>query len=133
MYLADMEIFELCECDRCENERDNKTKTVGVGVEELLEFRKNKSEYCAEKERCDYLDGGLDQDGNEVDRVCLERLCYAKEDCENYKSYRVVKSDDGEQEVGKRALCLILTYYHQGCRGSGCRCDSRENENCGDR
>ena len=41
----------------------------------------------------------------------------AEGNCEYDKSHRIVKRDDGEQQVGQRALCLVLAHDHERCRG----------------
>lgn len=132
MYAGDAHVLELGDRNGDENKGDNKAQTVTVGVEELLKLGKNKSEQCADDERREDLNERLNYDRNNAGVAAADGLSHTEHYCENYQTYCVVQSNDGKKEVGEWTLCLVLTNYHQGRRGSGCGCDSRKDQHCGE-
>ena len=79
------------------------------------------------------LENGVNKHRYEIYNTGVNRLCNAEGNCKYNKTYRVVKSNYGEQEVCKRSLSLILLYNHKGCGGSGSGRYCTENDCRGQR
>ena len=94
--------------------------TLGVGVEVSLTYSEEHTHNSAESDGKHNLENGIDKHGNNVNDTGVNGLSDTEGNRENDKTYRVVKSNYGKEEVGERTLSLILLYNHEGCRGSGC-------------
>ena len=103
-------------------------------MEELLAEVEEKSHNRAEYKREDDLKHRLDEHRGDADAACRAKsLCHSEGDGEEHEAYRIVKSNDGQKNIGERALCLILTDNHQGCGRGGSRRDRAENYSGGKR
>ena len=109
-----------------EYQRDGHIQTIRVGVEQRFQFCQHPAAERAEHQRTDNLKQRVDDNGNDVEGVCVERLRNAERDSENDQTDRVVQRHNRQQQVYQRTLCLILTNDHQRrCRGC-CGCDSAQ-------
>ena len=112
-------------------EGNGDSHTLGVGVEVSLTYCE---EYAHDRTECDRkhnLENGIDKHGNNVNDTGVNGLGDAEGNREYDKTYRVVKSNYGKEEVGERALCLILLYNHESCGRSGRGSYCAENDSGG--
>ena len=130
MDAANVEL-EARDCNGHENERNGNCHTFGSGVEELLAECEEKTHDEAERERKYNLENGFKNDGEHVYGTGVDGFCDTEGDREYNETDSVVKRNDGEEDVGQRTLCLILTNDHECCCGSGCGCNGTENDRCG--
>ena len=107
--------------------------TLGVGVEVSLTYGEEDTHNSTECDGKNNLENGVYKHRYEIYNTGVNRLCNTEGNCKYNKTYRVVKSNYGEQEVGERSLSLILLYNHEGCGGSGSGRYCAENDCRGQR
>ena len=110
---------------------DGEVETVGIGVEELFKLGEHPTHNSTENEGENYLHDGVYDDGEKIHLTAYEGLGDTEGDRKNDKTYGIVESNDGQKEVGKGSLCLVLTNDHKGCGGRGCGCDRTEGDKLG--
>ena len=119
MYTADLKL-EHRERHRQQHKAHRHRKTLGAGMEEALKEGDEEAHNCTEKERKDNLNQRLHDNRNNVGRACNQRLGYAEGNGKENEADSVIKCNDGEQNIGKRPLCLVLADNHEGCGRGGC-------------
>lgn len=130
MYATDGEAQHR-KCNRQKDESDRHRKTLGSGMEESFKEAKEEAHHKSESKRESDLKNGIDDERDEVDVAEHQCLCYAKGDSKENESHSIVKRDDGEKQIGQRALRLVLTDYHQRRGGRGSRSDGTEHDGGG--
>ena len=80
-------------------------------------------------QRCDDLQQGVEQNGDQIQLAADQRFGNAEADRKHDQAHCVIQCDDGQKEIGHRTLCFILAYYHQ----RGGRRSSRRNGAQGNR
>ncbi len=103
-------------------------ETVAVGMEHPLDQGQDKAQDRAQEQGQDDLQKGLHQDGDHVESTAMESLGHAHGDGEENETHGVVQSDDGQEQVGQRALGLVLAHHHKGGGGSGGRGDGAQDD-----
>jgi len=102
------------------NEGNRDGKALRARMEESLDKGEDKSHNEAERKREDDLKDGLENDLKYIRAAVGKRLCDAEGYREEHESHRIIKRDDGKEDVCYGALCLILTDDHKRrCRSGG--------------
>ena len=127
MYRSDVELY-TGDSNGSHYECNRNSHTLGVGVEVLLTLGKEHAHNCAEHDGKYNLKKRVYNHGYDIHNAGVDRLGNAEGYREDNKTNRVVKSNDGQEEVCERPLRLILLYNHQSCGRSGSGSNCAEND-----
>ena len=110
-----------------EHKGDRQRESLGVGLEMILHPREKEAEQRTQNQRADHLNDGIDHHGDHVYHATFHGLGHAERNGEYDKAHRVIKCNDGQQNIGQRTLGLVLLDDHE--RGGRCRrgCDRTED------
>ena len=115
-----------------QDEGDGHCQPVGSGIKELLKLCHEQAQHRAQSDRGQDLDQGIQGDRVDAQSPALQSQGDSHGDRENNQADRVIQGHDRQQQVGDRAVGLVLTDDHQGgCRRCG-RGDGSQSDADGD-
>ena len=127
VYAIDLEM-EHSQRHGQEHEGDHEGQTVGVGVEGSLHQRQEEAKHCAQQEGQDDLQHGLHQHRDHAQVSAVESLGHTHGHGKKDQTHGIVQRDDGQEQIGQRALGLVLAHHHEGGGRSGGGRDSAQQD-----
>ena len=113
------------------DECDGDGQTLGTGVEELLHPVQQPAHDAAQHQAQDDLQNGLDDDAQDADLTGGQGGRNAIGGGEQQQAHGVVNGDDQHQQLGQRAVGLVLANDHQGRSGCGGGSDGAQDDGAG--